>query len=534
MQKTKVTMVKSQTEEKMQSADSDTTGAEDITLEPDQVTHFERIADILQEKYVFVDTSDTGTGKTYTTSSISLYYGLPLLVVCPKGLKSSWTSMKRFGVEIELIITYDSLASVRGRQPKHGLLKRTESREKNGVPSFVATDKLHDLLKDGILLVLDECHNIKNLVGRHAACTAVSLAVQMSKNSRIACLSATPLDQAKHVINLLTFIGYLGKDVYIPSDNGLVEINPHALKPLLRICNEIDSAATCAIKSAERTPVQLCMELTTQVLKRSIFSSMPPFYSEEYTKDVANGYYNMKPGDAALLSKAIRKLVQATGYQEEEGIVRMGKFNTAITKALVAIENATAEIYIRVASYILDTVPGSKVVIQLHYTSTITTIQDALRNKGYSIDGYPDVLTGDTPEKIRDDVIYDFNNNPRSRIVIAQIKVGGVGISLHDMVGDSPRFMLLSSSYSIITMCQASGRTYRRGIKSHTVVRVVYGNCGGPKVQSILNALVKKRMVLEGIRASETGNSKVLFPDQYPDLNEDEHGVKTLLGIYAE
>jgi hypothetical protein len=54
------------------------------------------------------------------------------------------------------------------------------------------------------------------------------------------------------------------------------------------------------------------------------------------------------------------------------------------------------------------------------------------------------------------------------------MRAGGVGISLHDIIGDHPRVGLHSPTWSAIEMKQAIGRLYRADAKSHTKQRIVY------------------------------------------------------------
>ena len=62
----------------------------------------------------------------------------------------------------------------------------------------------------------------------------------------------------------------------------------------------------------------------------------------------------------------------------------------------------------------------------------------------------------------------------KSKIIICNIKAGGVGISLHDKTGERPRASLISPTWSSIDLQQALGRIHRAGGKSKSLQRILY------------------------------------------------------------
>ena len=97
--------------------------------------------------------------------------------------------------------------------------------------------------------------------------------------------------------------------------------------------------------------------------------------------------------------------------------------------------------------------------------------------------------------------------------------VGGVGISLHDTVGNAPRFMLISPSHKLLEIIQAASRIYRDGTMSNAYVRVFYGKGNVGAEISILQALARKTTILKGV-IDEHLNDLLLLPGEYPTEEE--------------
>ena len=70
-------------------------------------------------------------------------------------------------------------------------------------------------------------------------------------------------------------------------------------------------------------------------------------------------------------------------------------------------------------------------------------------------------------------IIEEFQDN-KTRIIILNIKAGGVGISLHDVAGGHPRVSLISPTWSSLDLVQALGRIHRAGGKTKSLQRIIY------------------------------------------------------------
>jgi SNF2 family DNA or RNA helicase len=73
----------------------------------------------------------------------------------------------------------------------------------------------------------------------------------------------------------------------------------------------------------------------------------------------------------------------------------------------------------------------------------------------------------------RERQIKSFQDN-EVKVILIMMQAGGESINLHDTSGRHPRVSLISPSMSSIELVQALGRTYRTGIKSVVVQKLIF------------------------------------------------------------
>src|SRR5665647_2300326 len=94
-------------------------------LKPQQQPHCDRLLDILEDSLFACDLSVMGSGKTWVACAASAETGLPMIIFCPRGSITDWeTTANAVGAKYLHIGTYASFRSIKGCQPKHGLLHR--------------------------------------------------------------------------------------------------------------------------------------------------------------------------------------------------------------------------------------------------------------------------------------------------------------------------------------------------------------------------------------------------------------------------
>ena len=126
------------------------------------------------------------------------------------------------------------------------------------------------------------------------------------------------------------------------------------------------------------------------------------------------------------------------------------------------------------------------------------------------------VVHGKQTQEQRQKIIDDFQAN-RTNILIANIKAGGVGISLHDIHGEHQRVSIISPTWSAQDTMQTLGRIHRAEGKTPAIQKFVF--CAGTIEEYICEKLREKLDNLSLI------NDGVLHPfpklDTDCDVNED-------------
>lgn len=491
----------------------------ELVLRPWQTEWAERAHNILLRNHGYIDTSRMGSGKTYVTLWLAKQFGFRLLIVCPVIMIDVWkTTAAEHGIHVIDIISYQSLRSQKNRQPKHGYLDRHDNITEGGTRQvmFTPSRAYQDLVDQGIMVVFDEIQNIKNNSAQYKACNALlQPIISVGGRSRFGLLSGTPFDKEEHAVNLLKLIGYIRAHRLYNYVRETRQLVLEGMQELIDACHFINAAETDRVLG-EIPPLKgkmnhLCYTLYTRVIKASISGAMPAPTTIRGQFDVKNGFYNMTAGRAEQLRAAIDELADAVRFNERAGTAEIRADNIgAVTTALVHIENAKVDDFARVATGILVTDIRNKVIISVNYTSTIDEIKNLL------IMYDPLILNGKIPAARRAALVRLFNQNPNRRVLIMNTAVGGVGISLHDTTGNSPRFMLMSPSYKILDITQAAGRIYRDGTLSDATVRMFYGRGAGGMETNILTAMARKTQVLRGLLEDNITRDLILPGDYLP------------------
>jgi superfamily II DNA/RNA helicase len=115
---------------------------------------------------------------------------------------------------------------------------------------------------------------------------------------------------------------------------------------------------------------------------------------------------------------------------------------------------------------------NKSVVCFVNFTETVEAITKRL-NKVKKLQDLIGYIVGGQSDKVRQQDISDFNSD-KKRILIANIKAGGIGINLHDLIGKHPRASIVSPNYSAYELVQALGRIWRQGGLTKSYQRIVF------------------------------------------------------------
>lgn len=502
----------------MQTSINKTMEEKRIVLRNEQKEHVNTMMKIINQFNIVLDNSPLGSGKTYTALSVYSKLNLKNLIYISTGtiLEQVKKILSEHNIENVTLITYESLRSKSGCKPKHGLLEREDKKiERKMTPVFTPTQKLLNLITEGVLIVIDEIQYVKNC--NSAQSIAVSAMVKPILNgdtkSKVIELSGLHAHKAEHFISLMQRYCIIKSQKLV--NNRTTEQKYIGLQELIDFCKEHNPVLTTLILNSGESELRdsknlkrLCFTLYNQVVQPVISCSMnSPTIGESVSLDVKNGYYQLSPLDNKYIQKSVKKLYVESLSKDS----KIKKYSTSLQE----IEVSKINMMIRLARGILDSNPSAKIVFGLWYSKTIQLLKDNLTSYGCI------TLTGNIKAQDKIQLIQSFNRPTEDfRVLIANMKIVNVGVNLDDRNGEYPRYVFASPSYYYIETHQFTYR-FLRGIdtKSSTKIRFLYGT-GTQLEESILDAL-SKASEITNLTLEKQVISGVKFPGSYEkDIEE--------------
>lgn len=472
-----------------------------MVLYPHQVPHFEQVLSIYQRWFSYLDSSQTGSGKTIITLEVSKALNLPLLVVGEVSTEGMWRqTAEKYGATL---IDFLSYARLRGNNKY--LIKGED---------FQVSPHLASLLKKGILVVYDESHNLKNKSQQSKAAYCISEYIVLhSEHSRIACLSATPIDKQEQVLSLMRIMGVVTYDKLYEYNRSPEEYVLTGMQEMINLCELLEPQLTDDIvprNISRHNAKQVSFKLFTDVIKPHLSSAIEG-QLELPSKDIRNGYYRIEDEQLREGIGKLSKLVRRSGddFEMDPNNRNWGK----LTSAMRTIEHAKVNTMVRLARQTLAN-PQAKVILYFNYLDCIAQAERELEQF------YPLVMKGDTKRADRDAIINAFNApHGDYRLLIANTRVAGTGINLDDTTGAWPRFMFMIPTYNFIDLHQATGRIHRVTTKSPVTIRLVYGKEDDNQCleHAILTSLQRKSATTRGAVMDQS----IIYPGEYPIYIEE-------------
>lgn len=388
-----------------------------------QIDHANNLIKILNKNNVGLDSSDPGIGKTYIASYICRELGLEPIVICPKNVINSWSKvLKLFNVKYLTITNYELFT--RGKHLFDGI------KIVSPYVKFTQKKKLEYEWKvpENCIFIFDEVHKCKFLNTKNAKL----LLGAKNTGNKILLLSATIVE------NPFEFAIF----GYVLGLSQSLQILTQWLKKL---------------SAPSKTIHTLLYDKINPKASRLTISELGDKFPE--TQITADTYTMKKSSD---ISKEYEKITEKIKKFKEEG--EQSKFMIAkLQTEFRNIELLKIPTFVELCNDYLEN--NYSVVIFVNYTETLKLLSEKLNTKT--------LIYGDQTQKERDKVIDDFQSD-KSRILIANIKAGGVGISLHDINGKHPRVSLISPTQSATNLIQALGRIYRSGGKTKSLQRIIF------------------------------------------------------------
>jgi SNF2 family DNA or RNA helicase len=428
------------------------------TLYPPQVSHVERLVKGVVLNGSVADTSETGVGKTICAINTAhqLHIGRvdwKALVVCPKAVIPQWKrEIDEHGLSSHIkVINWEKLRA-----------GNTEWAKWNR--NTFEWDKSIDLI------IFDEAQKAKSPTSKNAL--MVRDAVDTA-NARVMLLSATlansPLEMRAvfHVLGLCKWKGFYS---YIRKFLGCVKNQWGALE----------------FKGGDAA---------LDLLREAIYGRGK---GSRITREELRDFF----GDNEVITDPIdfgddgeiQKLYDAMEAEllelEQSSADDKPSPLTVQLRARQAAELLKVPYMVEATQDLLT--EGKQVALFVNFRATL----DALRAKLNTLCA----IYGGQPASWRQECVDKFDSG-QEKVIVIMISAGGVGLSLHDTVGNAPRATLLSPSWDEKETIQALGRCYRAGGKSPVLQRILVAS--GTVEEKVVKALMEKTHRVEKLNEAK-------------------------------
>lgn len=388
-----------------------------------QINHAKKVISILNSNGTALDASDPGVGKTYIASFVCKQLNLVPIVICPKNVISRWRSvLEQFQVNPLFVSNYELICRGKYSYKNSKIVCPYIQLSKDKKIKYTWT------VDKNVIFIFDEVHKCKFI----STLNARILVAAKETGNKILMLSATVVEKP---LEFAIFAYVLG----LSSSLRVIE------EWIRKLSNP--SQTIYSILYNELEP--LAARLTIQELGDK-------FPETQITADT----YEMKK--ASEIQTEYRKIAEKI-----EKYKNSGEKNQFIIAQLQSefrnIELLKIPTFVELTEEYLEN--NYSIVIFVNYTDTLKLLSEKLKTDA--------VIYGGQSLKDRDKVIERFQSD-EVRVVIANIKAGGVGISLHDINGKYPRVALISPTTSATNLIQALGRIHRSGGKSKSLQRIIF------------------------------------------------------------
>lgn len=406
-------------------------------LKPYQVDHTKHLIAAFPSNNI-LDGSETGIGKTYCAVTVAIEYDKSIFVITPKSVKNQWRkAVKLTGVKCVDVMNYEAL--------KFGRSKYLTI-EDNGKKKWY---QWH--LPEDAIIVWDEAHRCKNQETQNSK---MMLAAVRQGIPGIA-LSATIAESPQHLGAIGPFLGLFKPEEYYPwiMRHGMYfkQFRPGA-RPAL-----VFSGSRFHLYKIHS---QIYPDHGHRVTKKELLEKYPDMYPENLI--LAEAVEMESAGKIQKAIKRMQKELRALQRKKDKDVNAENPLTIRL-RARQEVELLKVPTFVEMADDALE--EGNSVIIFVSFTETLESLKKHLNTDC--------IIKGGQDENERQRCIDDFQSN-KSRIIIANIQAGNVGIDLHDTLGGYPRLVLLSPSDRSVDLLQALGRAHRDGTRSPVVQKLIF------------------------------------------------------------
>lgn len=426
---------------------------------PPQRTLIDHINDVLEKNGAAINTSDTGTGKTLMSVETVRDSGLGenTLVVCPKSVIPSWQeAFAEQGVPYLGVVNYEKLRA--GTSPYgHWAHKGRKQFEFNEEVHFVIWDEAHKCKSRTSL-------NAWMMVAAHRQeCYNLLLSATLAENP-------AEMKAAGYLLGLHTFKNFViwakslgcyydpwGKIQFTQSETRAKEHLEFLASLLYPDCGGKLTRADMGEYFSET-------HIITEPLDFGDGGKIDKLYSEveEFMKEIEEKELNDSDNPAA------------------EALVRT-------LRARQKVEMLKLPLLVEMVKDAWD--EGLHVAVFLNFNDSIIALNEKLGGKCPIVWG-TDPRTGRQQTESERKAAMDAFQNNEENVILLNIAAGGVGINLHDTIGNAPRLALISPTWNAKDLHQTLGRVDRAGAQTDTLQRILFA--AGTIEEEVRDALERK------------------------------------------
>ena len=472
----------------------------EIELYPHQVPHAAALHNIIRRRGAALDTSDTGTGKTFTALATCAMLGLQPIVICPKAVSVAWQDAARaFGMRRAFVSNYEQYT-----------LGKTDYYTPPAKQDKRARGVWH--LPPGVMLIWDEAHYLKSWKSNRTKMAFASLQTP----ARALYLSATIANRVQDMVFAGRAVG-----LFASLSNYMISRRcwqDNFYKWHAPGCGARRNPAGCNCNEAASIGTELRAVLYNGVnphaarMPRSSIANLPELVVRiEQVRGavsamgrIGQAYHEQRQKLATAHDRldALRAKIDngiATTEEKEEAARLRGDLLAQYTHARRIAEYHKTKYIIDEAKAEIEA--GSSVVVFVNFKQTVATVATELQRAGVRTG----IIAGEFAPDERGDIgggvitdrqqTIDMFMRDELRAVVCTIAAGGVGISLHDTRGQYPRLAIINYDWDATHLRQAIGRVNRAGAKTPAVCRILY--VAGTIEEKIVQAVYKKIKVID-------------------------------------
>lgn len=231
---------------------------------------------------------------------------------------------------------------------------------------------------------------------------------------------------------------------------------------------------------AYRVTKEECLDLPPQTFVNR-YVKLNKAEREVYDQLRRSSFAELENGESitatTVLTRLLRLMQLTGGFLQADDTDKPKQVSSAKLDALADI----------VDDYVLET--GKKLVVFARFRSEIAAIENLLRLKGIKYGS----IYGDVPQAERGGIVDDFQQNPETKVFVAQIQTAGLGITLHA----ASVAVFYSMDFNYANYAQALARIHRIG--QHSPVTYIHLLVEDSIDDKVLAALNKKEDIAKSV-----------------------------------